>query len=396
LHLSRGLAAAGHDVMHLYFSGNNTPKGATERPAKDLLLQVRAIELPGEFRKLSLLERRGYDLAYGRAAARFVTDFSPHVVVSANTPLDAQALLLSAAHQVNAKFVFWLQDIYHQAIRFVLKSRGLPGASLVARYYKTVERRLLSRSDAIVCIAPEFLNTLQHWSIDSEKTFLIENWAPLDEILPLPQDNEWSREHRLDGKFCFVYSGTLGMKHRPALLLELARHFQTNLDVRTVVVGAGAGFAWLQARPKPGSLLLLPLQPYERVSEVLAAAGVLVAILDDDCGAFSVPSKTLAYLCARRPLLVAAPSGNLASALIRRTSSGIAVPSRDVNGFLAAATGFYHDAALRKSCSDNGYFHAHRTFDSRRILRQFAQVFDSLNLPSSVLSETFNESALRA
>src|SRR5207302_1095074 len=105
-------------------------------------------------------------------------------------------------------------------------------------------------------------------------------WAPLDELPVLPRDNAWAREHGILDKLVFLYSGTLGFKHDPSLLLELAR-WAGRRDGLVVVVSEGSGADWLaeHGRDEPG-LRLLPYQPYDRLPEVLASADVLVAVLE--------------------------------------------------------------------------------------------------------------------
>lgn len=62
--------------------------------------------------------------------------------------------------------------------------------------------------------------------------------------------------------------------------------------MRVVVVAEGAGADALRAtRELPSNLMILPLQPADELSAVLASADVLVAILERDAHAFSVPSK---------------------------------------------------------------------------------------------------------
>ena len=379
LQLSRELARQGNEVLHLYFAGNNTPKGSIRQGPDDPAgWQIRGLELKTDFQKHSVIRRRRCDIAYGRIAAEYIRDFQPHLVLSANAPLDAQALLLKEAHTVGARFVFWLQDIYSFAIRFVLKNKRMPLSSLIANYYRRLEQKLLRASDAIVCIAPEFGDVLSEWDIASDKMFVIENWAPLPDIEPLPQANPWARRHGLEGKFCFVYSGTLGLKHKPELLLRLAEKFRDEPDVHIVVVAEGAGADWLRdcvSMSPLQNLSLLPLQPYSEVPQVLATASVLVAILDEDCGAFCVPSKTLAYLCTKRPLLVAAPEANLATALLRRCGAGVAVSSGDPNAFVEAASRLRLDESLRNRCARSGYEYALASFQIDHVCERFQEVF---------------------
>jgi glycosyltransferase involved in cell wall biosynthesis len=206
---------------------------------------------------------------------------------------------------------------------------------------------------------------------------VIENWAPLDEITPMPRDTAWAVEHDLEGKTRFMYSGTLGMKHRPELLLDLARRYQSRHDVCVVVIAQGAGADWLRERAgsiRPGVLQVLPFEPYEKHSEVLASADVLITLLDDDCGAFAVPSKTLAYMCAGRSLLVAAPADNLISTLLERSAAGVAT-SPNTEPFLAGAESLLADHERRITCGENARAYAARTFCIDTIYSRFMQAF---------------------
>ena len=69
---------------------------------------------------------------------------------------------------------------------------------------------------------------------------------------------------------------------------------------------------------------LLPFQPYERLSEVLASGDALVVLLEKDAGEFSVPSKTLSYLCAGRPVVGLMPPENLAADLVLEAGGYVA------------------------------------------------------------------------
>lgn len=376
--LSRALARAGHQVLHTYFAKNNTPKGSVERRRDDPSnFRVEPVSIAGEFKKHALVARWLADGAVGRALEERLRRFGPDMVLSANMPLDGQRVLLNAAHSFQARFVVWLQDILSVGIEFALRKKRVPGAGLIGWHYARLERKLLRESDAIVCIAPEFRRLLNSWNIDSAKTFLIENWAPLDEVRPMPRNNPWAQAAGIAGKFCLLYSGTLGMKHRPDLLLALAKHFRGRPDVAVMVVAQGAGAEWLRARVVEAgpSLVLLPFQPYERLAEVLGAAHVLITILDAECGAFAVPSKSLAYLCAGRAQLVVAPRNNLASATIERAAAGEIIFDGNPDTFLRAASRMLEDACTLQQYGANARAYAERTFNIDRITQQFLEIF---------------------
>lgn len=379
LELSRELARMGHSVLHVYFADNDsTPKGQTQLRKDDPDgLAIEGLHITRQFSKHSLLQRRQADIEYGHVAAERVVRFRPDVVMSANMPLDAQAILLRATHDDDARFIFWLQDVYSVAVRFVLKKRARLLSWAVGAHYELLEKKLLHESDAIVCIAPGFAEFLQDWGISGPKVHVIENWAPLDEVRPLPRNNAWAMEHGAASDFCFVYSGTLGMKHKPELLLELARYLEANKSGKLIVVAGGAGANWLAKNANginPSFLKLLPFQPYERVAEVFGSADVLITLLDSEAGSFAVPSKALSYLCSARALIIAAPSTNEAARVVQRAKAGIVVSPDDPSELLAAAKQLLMDKAFCEECGRNARAYAERSFVINVIANRFLSI----------------------
>lgn len=380
IELSSELARRGHSVLHVYFADNeSTPKGRIDAAQSNTVdLTIEGLRVPMKFAKHSVCTRRKVDIAYGRAVSAKVIDFRPDVVISSNMPLDAQQVLQASAGREGAEFIFWLQDIYSSAVRFVLKRKlGWLAGIAGAWYYERVEKRLLGKSDGVICISPGFAALATEWGVDPSRTFMIENWAPLGQVLPTAKDNAWSREHGVADRFCFMYSGTLGMKHRPELLLELARYLQARGDATLVVNAGGAGADWLSKHAHDISkeaLMLLPFQPYLRLSEVLGASDVLIALLDSEAGTFAVPSKILSYLCAGRPMILAAPRENHAAAVLELADAGIVVSPDSNRDILAAAKTMMEGDELRVRFAANARLYAERSFNIDVIADRFLDV----------------------
>jgi len=109
----------------------------------------------------------------------------------------------------------------------------------------------------------------------------------------------------------------------------------------------------------------------ERYAEVLGSADVLVAILEKEAGAFSVPSKVLSYLCAKRPLLLAVPKQNLAAKIVSSQRAGIVVEPDSVSAFVEGAKSLISSPALRKKMAENARSYAEVNFDIQAIGDQF-------------------------
>lgn len=380
LQLSRELARRGHDVLHLYCGSFVTGKGAVD-DADEEGLRVEAVTLPSEFAKYSPWMRLRQEREYGlklRARARL---FSPEIVLSANTPLLVQKHLLAEAKRLGSRFVFWQQDALGIGIKRVLERRyGWLGGVAGNRFVR-FERSLLLKSDAVVVISEGFLPALEKLGVPSEKTYVVENWAPLDELAPRPRDNEWSRNQRLVGRRVVLYSGTLGLKHDPEVIVQLAVALRDQDDVEVVVVTEGRGEEWLRRRRDEEGLTnlrLLPFQPYADLPDVLGSADVLLALLEADAGAFSVPSKVLSYLCAGRPLLAAIPSDNLAAQVIRRSGAGFVVEPGDREALIGEAVGMLGDSALREELGGRARQYAEENFDIGVVADRFEPILDPL------------------
>jgi glycosyltransferase involved in cell wall biosynthesis len=376
--LSREFARRGVEVLHLHCGSLRTGKGAVD-VADVPRLRIEGVTLSREFARYSPWTRLRQEREYGTKVSARVREFCPDVVLSANTPLLSQKRLQAESRRVGARFVFWQQDLLGIGVRRVLERRyGRLGGAIGNRFV-AFERALLLASDAVTVISDGFLPALEELGIPSDRIYVIENWAPIDELPLRPRANEWAGEHDLVGKRVILYSGTLGLKHDPAVIVQLARHFSTHEDIEVVVVSEGRGADWLRRRrheERLANLRLLPFQPYEVLPDVLASGDVLLTLLEADAGAFSVPSKVLSYLCAGRALLAAVPSDNLAAEVIRRSGGGVLVESGDEAGLVAGATRLLGDRGLRDELGRRARRYAEENFDVATIADRFEPILD--------------------
>lgn len=337
IELSRKLALQGHEVHHIYFASDVTPRGALAPRADDPpTLTIQGIDIDGPYKKFSYWQRLRYERAYGKNAADYINKVAPDILICANVPVDALAIIRRRCRAEGRQFIIWLQDVLSVGIRHVLERKlGAIGTAIGWRYM-ALERANLKSADKIVCITQDFVPFLARWGIPTQRCEVIENWAPLHELMPFKDKSSWPAEQGLDGKRLIIYSGTLGLKHNPALLLAAASKLRDRPDHRLVVISEGTGAGWLkdqlQKHDVP-NLVLLPFQPYARLAEILSLAEIVIGVLEPEAGIFSVPSKILSYLCVGRPVLLAAPAENLASRIVTRAEAGKVVSPSDLDGF---------------------------------------------------------------
>jgi glycosyltransferase involved in cell wall biosynthesis len=387
--LSRELARRGHLVQHYYFAQNTTPQ-AVDGFKDGLMPIVNGLRIRKEFQKWSLLRRRMQEREYGVAVAQAVDKFQPDVVVSANTPIDSQIKIAALCKLRSIPMVLWQQDVLSIAMRQILARKIPIFGDLIGRYYAWREAAILRGSAAVITITSHFLPICESMGVPLARCHVVENWAPLGETAPGLRRNAWSDEQGLSDKRVILYSGTMGFKHNPAIFESLATHFLADPDVRIVVVSEGPGARWLKDRQKTQNLpnlILLPYQPYGRLSEVLSSGDLLLAILDEDAGIFSVPSKVLTYLAVGRPLLLSVPLANLAAETVLRADAGVTVAPADSPGLLAAARDLLGDAKRRATLGRNARIYAEQHFNIEGIGDRFERILRSVHVSREAASQ---------
>ena len=379
--LSRALAARGHEVVHAFASSLQTPRGDLAlKPDDSPTLSFREIAMNPDYTryKYSFRRRRNMEVRYGKAVAEFITTWKPDAVLSGNTPTETQEPISRAATAGNGRFYYWVQDFYSLAVDRLLRRKIPVAGAWIGAWYRHLDRRQFARSSKIIAITGDFSPILaREFGVETSRIAVVPNWAHIEDLPCLPKDNAWSRLHALHDKFVYLYSGTIGMKHNPTLLLELARRHAENPDVRVVVISEGIGADWLRRQAAAANLtnlLIMPYQPFADLPSVLATGDVLVGILEAEAGSFSVPSKTLSYLCAARPLLLSIPLDNLAARITLDHNAGLTVAPDDIDGFLAAALQLHASPGLRARLARNARTYAEQTFP----IEKTAAVFDEI------------------
>lgn len=372
--LARSLARRGHEVLHVQCDSYTSGKGSFEVDDHGNP-QYASISVGGVFERYRTATRLRQEVRYSRRFNRLAKGFGPDLVLSCNDPLIAKAGFGWWAARRKVPWVFWLQDVYSVAMAREAARRSRMGRAVGAAL-QGIERRLLRSSDGVVAITEDFDGILDEWRVPRERRTVIENWAPLDEVPPRPRDNPWRAEQGLGDRFTYLYAGTLGLKHNPDVLYDLAAD---DASAEVVVVSEGLGADRLRERlaerPLP-NLRILPFQPWEALPDVLGAADILVVLLEAEAGTFSVPSKILTSLCAGRPILAAMPEANLGARTIARAEAGIVVAPGEPDRFLAAARQLRHSTELRDRMGASARAHAETAFDIEQITDRFLEVMD--------------------
>jgi len=376
LQLAGALATRGYTVAYFFTSANDAPNIGQMKGMES----VELIDIPFEkFQKRNFVKRKFEEMAYGKVASSALAKWNPHVLISNTTPVDSQITISRWAKKNSVRHIFWFQDIVAHAAKDILtKKLGFVGGLIAADLAHT-EKRIAQMADFVINISELFKEQCLTWGIPQEKQMIQPNWPVIEELPVRPKVNNWSTKNNLDDKFVFLYSGTLGFKERPELMLQLAEKFVDNSNVRIVIVSSSIDVKWVKEQKDEkqlDNLTIFPFQPFKDLPDVMATADVLVTVQAAHAGEFCVPSKVLSYLCAGRAQLLAINEDNEAAQMVLGSNSGIVVAPDDDVSFVAAA----EDLLNATDMSDKGEgarAFAEKSFDVSTIVERFEEVIMS-------------------
>jgi colanic acid biosynthesis glycosyl transferase WcaI len=332
--LSRELARRGHSVLHEYSTQYVSGHGKlTVTGADPATLRIEGVRARRPIRKYDPVARMRFELSYARAWRDRLAQEQPDVVVVCNVPLFALAAARRQFDRTGQPWVFWHQDIYSLGVAAEI-DRKLPGAiaAPLRRWTGNLERTQVRSATRVVAIGDAFVSQYATWGLPTDHVDVIPNWAPLDELVPGPRDNAWAREQGLPSEQVrLLYAGTLGRKHNPLLLLQMLDAVRARgVEAMLVVCSEGQGADELAAAAgERADVRILGYQPADRFAEVLASADAMLALLEPDAAAFSVPSKVLSYLSAGRPIVALMPATNPAAHDVRTAGGFVGEPTSD-------------------------------------------------------------------
>jgi colanic acid biosynthesis glycosyl transferase WcaI len=376
--LSRALAQRGHRVVHSHCAAYVSGKGSLESLPNEAL-RFAVVGRGKSISKYRFHRRLFQEVRYGLELCRLIAKERPDVVLMSNAPVPYLAVTAAYLAVRGTPWVLWHQDVHSAALQNVASAHPTIRLRLAAKTMEALERWSSRRAAHIVAISSAFLSVHARWGT-ADKVTVIPNWAPLDELQPRDRSNAWAAQHALTGRKTLMYTGTLGLKHNPALLVSLAASVKEQGEsVVLVVVNEGVAAEVLRecADRKDVPLELLPFQAYTVLPDVLGAGDILVVLLEETASDFSVPSKTLSYLCAERPIVGLMPESNPAAALIRE-AGGLVVPPNESQLDRAAAwlVEVLNDRDRARAIGRQGRALA----ESRFALEPIASAFESLLL----------------
>jgi glycosyltransferase involved in cell wall biosynthesis len=277
----------------------------------------------------------------------------------------------------SATLILRIEDVYPEALSAggILDKNGT-----IMRVLGALQGRLYKAADCIIVLGRD-MQELVTRRIDGiqPRIVYISNWADLDEIVPLPrQDNRIIRELGLTEKFIIQYSGNMGRTHDIENIVECAKALHGNRSIHFLFIGWGAKEPWLRMTVDAlalSNITVLPPQPRKDLVVSLNACDVaIVAFVQGMCGV-SVPSRAYNNLAAGKLIIAATdPASDLAH-LLEEEGLGWAVQPAAPDQLVNAIQDAFNKASLLPQMSSRARKIVEERFSKHRVQAQYAILF---------------------
>ena len=232
-------------------------------------------------------------------------------------------------------FVYNLQDIFPDS----MVSAGMTSEdSIVCRIGNVVSNCIYKNANHIILISAAMKENLVRKGVDPSKISIVHNWIDVTREHPVPKEkNKLFDELGIPQyDFTVVYAGNLGFAQSVDIIVEAALRLKDEQGLGFVIFGNGALEDDLKQKVAESGLsniIIKPLQPYERVSEVYSLGDACVVSCKRGTGANAVPSKTWSIMAAGRAVLASFDKDTLIEEIVSDAGCGLFSEADDAVAF---------------------------------------------------------------
>lgn len=248
----------------------------------------------------------------------------------------------------------------------------------VERMARAWERSVYRRFGTVSTISRAMMDKLLEKGVPKDKTVYFPNWIDPYLVYPLTGENHYRSELGFSPKDSVVlYSGSIGQKQGLENLIAAMRLLEPEKHIHLVICGEGPGKAGLEEAARDlGNVHFLPVQPVEKLNELLNLADIHALPQKASAADLVMPSKLLGMLASGKPIIAACPKGSELCVVVNET--GMVVPPENPAEFAQAIQHLAQDKGLRESMGKRGRERVMQVYSADRIFADLDHRFISV------------------
>jgi colanic acid biosynthesis glycosyl transferase WcaI len=308
------------------------------------------------------------------------------VILAPSPPLTVGVCAWLLGLGYRAPYVYNVQELYPD---IAIALGALTQRSIIAALF-ALERFVYARARFVTAIAPRMRRRILEKSAAPDKVRLIPNFVDVDDLMPLPKTNAFSREHGLDRAFVVSYAGNMGPAQGLETVLEAASLLGQEPGLMFLLVGEGSSYARLKAIAQDrhlANVLFLPHQSYALVPQIYAASELCIVPLALNTGSDAIPSKVYRIMACARAVLACADAESDLAELVRSARCGTVVPPDSPTAIAQAITAAMRDPSACATMGQAGRTHVMAHYSRASISAQYeALVREATGAPGQLVT----------
>jgi colanic acid biosynthesis glycosyl transferase WcaI len=275
----------------------------------------------------------------------------------------APAALLTA-RLARAKSWLHLQD-FEIDVAFGL---GLLKGELLQRIVLRMERWILRRFDTVSTISGRMIERLLTKGVAQERTRYFPNWVDVSRTRHGVAKGSYRTELGIpNDAVVALFSGTLGGKQGLMVIPAAASLLRSRQNTVFVICGDGLMKPDLEAAVAGlSNVRLLPLQPADRLAELLGMADIHLLPQSPDAADLVLPSKLSGMLASGRPVIATCRADTEISEIV--SQCGLVVAPQDSTALARAVGRLADDKPMRLELGRRARALAESNFDREAVL----------------------------
>lgn len=268
----------------------------------------------GNVQKTNLLEKGISTVLmeplFKRAIRRYFSDVKFDLILYSTPPITLVGAVDFVKHRDGAGTYLLLKDIFPQnAVDMgMMQTNGLKG--LIFRHFRQQEKRLYALSDRIGCMSQANVDYViaHNPEVDPDIVEVCPNSIDvIDKSVDVDKRNEIRRRYDIPlDKKVFVYGGNLGRPQGIPFLIDCLEACRDVQEAFFLIVGGGTEYGLLERYANKigqSRLKLMKSLPKEDYDTLVGACDVGLIFLDHRFTIPNFPSRLLAYMQAKLPVL---------------------------------------------------------------------------------------------
>lgn len=294
-----------------------------------------------------------------------------------------QGIVVGLAKKVSGKKIIYnLQDIFPDSL---VTSGICEEKSFLMKIGHIMENFIYRNADHIITITDDMKANIMKKGVPEDKISVVRNWIDTDRVKHIyREDNSLFDELKLSREeFYVVYAGNLGKVQGVDVILKAASLMKDYKDIKFVIFGNGSEEENLKKLVKDKHLdnvLMFPLQPIERVSEVYSMADVCIISCTPGTGGSGMPSKTWTIMAAGVPIIASFDMPSEMKQTIEEAECGFCTRAGNENELSEKIMQVYRDGQLKKCLGQNARRYAEENVSKAEAVAKYLisieRVFD--------------------